>query len=235
MDTDLQEDKRAKFLEGLNAGKSVKEMIVDLGIPKSTAYQWRSARKDEHDEEQAPDILAPPAVDAAPRGKRGSAKRGRLTVKPISEETAGILISGLFFVPALFTDEELWLLTPTQKQMLAGPFADSLHVIPAPVADAINTYSAPAVFMTSLGAVIKQKMNEIAKKKRAGFTAPPPPAPPFELRAVPPQFVGAPPTPEPPRSAPAAPQIKDIASAFDAARASLQHLDETDDGAAAFG
>lgn len=234
MDTDV--DKRAQFDAGRAAGKSVKDLIAELQIPKSTAYQWNSAAKDAANETAPPDSVPPPEVKATKgSSKRGGSRGGRMSVRPISEDTAATLLSGIFFIPAMMQSEPEWMLTEAQKQMLAGPFADSLRVMPAPIADAVNTYSAPGVFLTSLAAVVTQKANRIAYKRamvKRGFRVPPangapPPAPPAEGTAPIAEDV-------PPPQAPPPAVDSDLASAMAAAKGSLTEQDETPTGTEAF-
>lgn len=242
MENELQ-DKRAQFDEGRKAGKSVKALIIDLGIPKSTAYQWNTAAKDAADEDAAPDSIAPPSVTpASSRSKRGGR---RMAVKPISEETAKMLLSGMFFVPAMLQSEPEWLLTPEQKEMLGSPFADALRVIPNPIADVVNTYAAPGVFLSSLLAVVTHKTNRIAQKRlmhSRGAVVPPrgpigivrSPASTDSPQANGPIPGAGAPFASAPASSTAGAGIDDVRAAMEAAKGSLTDLDETDAGAATF-
>jgi len=117
-------DKRAQFEKGISEGRSVKELTLELGIPKSTAYQWKNARTDDDDERRDPQPVAPPAVETTKRG-RGRGK-GKVSVRPITEETAGLLCAGLFMIPAMMQNEPDWLLSDVEKASLAGPFVAGL-------------------------------------------------------------------------------------------------------------
>lgn len=240
MDGDL--DKRAQFEAGRKAGKSVKELIMELGVPKSTAYQWNTAAKDSENDNAPPDSVPPPSVASTAKPRAGKRTGGKITVRPISEDTAGTLLAGIFFVPAMLQSEPEWMLTPEQKAMLAGPFADSLRVVPAPIADAVNTYSAPGIFLTSLAAVVSQKANRIAHKRalraRGVVQFRPAGSHPGAGAAPPPQGqetaqAAADRDEAPPAQAPPAVD-NDLASAMAAARGSLTEQDEAPSGAEAF-
>src|SRR5579862_6242649 len=227
-------DKRAQFEKGISEGRSVKELTLELGIPKSTAYQWKNARTDDDDERRDPQPVAPPAVETTKRG-RGRGK-GKVSVRPITEETAGLLCAGLFMIPAMMQNEPDWLLSDVEKASLAGPFADSLRVMPAPVADAINTYSAPGIFLTSLTAIVVRKQKTIYSKRNPARTLQQRPGAPIAGAPTAAPRPPGPPTPAPQNQnftegAPVGNSKDDIASAFQAAKGSLQTLDESDDSA----
>jgi hypothetical protein len=158
---------REIVLEMLRSGRKVKDIVAETGIPQHRVYK---VRREEYNE---PEGVAPPNV-SSPRKGHGKAK-------PITDETGKQLISGIFVVVAMMDGPE-WFLSDLEGKALGSALADSLRVVPNPIADAINTYSAPAIFATTLGAVIQHKLNLRARRGKN---------PPVHSRPVSPQSNGS--------------------------------------------
>ena len=146
-------------------GEDVRAISDEIGVSLSTVQKWKDA------EEAEPSGVAPPPLPAT-KGKRAK----RQPRRPITEETAGKLCAGIFALVATLdgldgTDSSFWFLSDVERQALAGPMADSLSVLPTSVADAVNTYSAPAIFVTSFAAVVKHKMGMRKNAKRGHLRA----------------------------------------------------------------
>lgn len=175
------ETDQEKVLRLLGEGRKVKDIVSETGLSPSKVYAWRKQGFTE------PTGFAPPNV-SSPRGpNRGKAK-------PITDETGKQLLSGIFAIIAMIDGEE-WFLTQTEGKALGDAFADTLRVVPNPVADAINTYSAPAIFATTLGAVVQHKFNLRKQRGRRPVIVPVPPRNPNVSNA------NVPPAP-PPRTTP---------------------------------
>ena len=122
---------------------------------------------------------------------------------------------------------------------MAGSLADSMRTLPAPVADAINTYSAPATFISAFVTVFAHKVrvrNEAKKKPKPTTTigqVPPPIATNGAPRTVP--FVAPAPAKNGAAGGPftdrGEPTLREpsLAEAIDAARSNLTQLDGQDD------
>jgi transposase-like protein len=212
-------EKRAEILRlASEENADLAAIAAEHGVNVATIERWQAQESAE------PTGIAPPTVTG---GKRGA----KLKVKAISEETAKQMIQSIFAAAAIVDRDPVWFLNPTETKALADPLCDSLRALPAPIAEAVNTYVAPATFVTTLSVVIKAKLEQKARNKRAGLTVVPnPPKPPEQRRAAqPPNF-----TPEPPRQqAPQAPT--DLEEALRAAKGRLTGEDEPDDATQHFG
>lgn len=226
---------RSKWEERVNAGEDAIAVAKELSIHPSTARLWLRKSK-------APEATAPPtnvdgdgepgapllgkAQQAEPR-KRG----GRQTAKVITEQTAEKLCEGMFLLAAVFTREEEWMLNEVEKKALSEPLADSLALVPAPIAAAVNAYAAPTVFASTLIGIITAKTNRIANKSRRGLTVVQPRTQPAQ-----PQQQQAPQQQQ--REQPQQQQtlfnrqeeIDDVQSAVAAAKGTLREFDDGDDG-----
>jgi transposase-like protein len=251
--TTYSPEQRAAALEQLAVleaqGKSVRQAAAEMKMPAGTLETWRRAARGADpptskkraagsagENEGEPKAVIPPPI--AQKGARKAPRR------PITEQTAGALVAGLFSIAAMLDREGagVWFLTTEERDALARPMADSLRVLPSPVADAIEQYTAPGVFATTLATVIGAKMRRRAeataeRRKRAAAAGARPgaPTPPPNLRPV----WAAPTPPTPPRpngSHNSATMTPEAADAIDAARGALSGIDEHEnaDAEAAF-
>lgn len=226
----LSEEKRALIEQGIADGKTPKEIAEGAGVSVTTVYNYKRQEVDE------PAGVAPPNVETTGTGK---ARRISKKSRPITEETAGNLCGGIFAIAAMLDGPE-WFLSPEERQALGVPLADSLRVLPAPIAEGVNLYSAPVVFVTTLSTIM------YAKGKRRAMRGNRPPNP---LRVVQPQTV----VPSPPVTASSqtdmnlgAPSVQpsatptvevpsDILAAAAAAKGGLTGIDESDEASRTFG
>ena len=183
-----------EFCAARDAGEPIVELIRKAVVPRTTAYKWEKRRAPqqqpadpiEHDE-PIEDEGEPLKVEA--RVEKPSKPKARAKKEPITEATAGKLMEGMFMLAAILQNEEEWLLTPAERSALAQPLADSLEIIPNPIAKAINDYAAPMVFLSAVVGIVTTKQKRIAAKQRgkvvpmqqrpapAAPPAPPSPAP----------------------------------------------------------
>lgn len=200
----------------IDNGKSINAAANELGLDRRRAYAWAKARVGA----QAPDEVASPKPPTPPPSE--PTKVGKKGARPITEKTAAKLLEMAFLFLAIRQSEPLWLLDEADKDILGSPLADSLAMIPGPIADVVNRYAAPGVFLGSLIGVVEAKQRRIKAKKGAGATYGAPRGVP-----TPPRTDAAQPAPPPP-SAPT-PPIGDLASAVAAAKGGLTNLDEISD------
>lgn len=225
----LGEEKRALIEKGIDDGLSVKEIAAGAGVSVSAVYNYKKQEVDE------PKGTAPPNIETTGTGR---SKRISKRSKPITEETAGQLCAGIFAVAAMMDGPE-WFLSTEERDALGAPLADSLRILPGPIAEGINLYSSPVMFVTTLSTIM------YAKGKRRALRGNRPP-----LRSVQPNVAPQPTTPAgPPSPAPSPVSVtpKDvtppasvdispsIVAAAAAAKGGLSSMDEADDAAAHFG
>jgi len=214
---------RADVVERMRAGESRAAIAKATGVSSQQLSKWWKA------ENAGPRGVPPPTKDKPPAYKSSGGRR------PITESTAGMLVAGLFTIAAI-RDGETWLLTQTERDGMAGPLADSMRTLPTPIADAINTYSAPVTFLSAIATVVAHKItlrNEAKKKLKPNTimgAVPPPPPTNGAPRTVP--FVA--PTPAARNGAGAGGPFVEraepsLAEAIDAARSNLSALDGRDD------
>lgn len=192
-----------EFCAARESGSSVIDLVKSGALPRTTAYKWEKKRApavpqsvpiDEF--EQVSDDEGEPAtvrVKTEPAPKATSRKR---TGEKITEQTAGKLIEGMFLMASVLQNEPEWLLTADERSAVAGPLADTLDIIPNPIAKAVNEYAAPAVLATTLFGIITAKAKRIERKRMTPARTPQsapivteaaPPRP--DLRVVPPPIV----------------------------------------------
>lgn len=222
---------REAAVERMRAGEPFASVAADLNVSAATLRGWQ--RKDNAEPKGVP----PPAGPKTGAGTKYRSAPGR---RPITEQTAGMLVAGIFTLIAIF-DDPVWALTAQERDALASPMADSMRTLPTPVADAINTYSAPATFFSALVTIVSVKMRQKREKNEAAAKQP--------LRPVPPPPAGQNPNGaqirppwNPPRDGPvypqpaptpAAPRVDaSLADALAAARGSLSQLDAQDEAEA---
>jgi hypothetical protein len=219
----VDRETRTKIVERMRAGEKSRALAEEFKLNPSTVRAWYANATAE------PKGVPPPSADA---GKKGAARYkssgGR---RPITEQTAGMLCSGLFTLAAI-VDGPAWILSQSERDALAGPLADSMRALPTPIADGVNTYAAPITFGTTLATIVAHKVRvrgEKGKKPPAASDGGPPPPPPQQTpRPPPPQpFAAAPPASNG-RIEPA------LAEALEAARGGLTGLDPMEDAEAAF-
>lgn len=230
----LSDEKRVLIEEGINNGLSPKEIALGAGVSVTTVYNYKKQELDD------PKGTAPPNVETEGSGKTRRISRKS---KPITEETAGNLCAGIFAIAAMMDGPE-WFLSQEEKSALASPLADSLRILPAPIAEGVNLYSAPVVFVTTLSTIM------YAKGRKRAFRGSRPP-----LRIVNPlqqnssQGTGSSSqtatNAAPPESAANGPMVASrpatvtattempnaVIAAAEAARGGLQNIDEIDTGA----
>ena len=188
-----------EFCEARENGEPIVELLKRNTVPRTTAYKWEKRRApkpavdaadDDETEGEPVTVGQRPAVEKIkPKAKRK---------EPITEATAGKLVEGMFMIAAIVQNEEEWLLSPAERAALAQPLADSLDIIPNPIAKAINDYAAPVVFLSAIVGVVTTKQKRIAAKhskvvllpRRPGAPASPPPASPASPRAADPSPIG---------------------------------------------
>jgi hypothetical protein len=220
------EETREKFFSRLSEGASIATLVKELNVGQSTLYNWKKARELESgpiprtETEGPPDVESPGTISAAKPSRNGKKKSG-----PITEETAGQLLGGMSLFFAIFSGEPLLMLDTGEQKQLAPSFADSLALIPNPIADAVNTYAAPGIFLSGLGAIYAKKIRLINEKKalqRRGV------APAAAQRVV----EQANPNPNAPPQTPATPtdMAAAAAAAAAAAKGSLTSLDGASEG-----
>lgn len=173
------------------------------------------------DDEETPLVTPPKETPKKPGGRKRSAR--------ITEEAAGKLCEGMFLIAAVMSGEEEWLLTDTQRRALGGPLADTMEVIPSPIATAINDYAAPGVFATTLFGVIVQKQRAIAAKKTRPPAVRPGQAPPRSPAAPPVDHPIAAPADRGPVVNPPIDMKKAVDAAADA-RSALADMDASETG-----
>jgi hypothetical protein len=219
---------RAQVLDELRVAERAANGNVTTETYDTLAAKYKVSRRAmqewQHKENAGPRGVPPPATDSqTTRGTRYKSAPGR---RPITEQTAGMLVAGLFTVCAIL-DGETWILTQTERDSLAGPLADTMRALPVPVADAVNTYAAPITFSSALVTVIAHKVRVRNEKRKA---PPPAPRPPIANGVAPPvptypPGVRAPFAAAPPANGRASQVDPTLAAALDAARGGLTHLD----------
>ncbi len=212
-------------IERIGAGEEASAVADDIGVSLPTIERWIEAENAE------PAGVAPPLASEKKKGGR------KQKARPITEETAGQLCAGIFALAAILDAEGhgVWFLDEKERVALAGPFADSLRSLPNPVADAVNQYSAPIVFCTTLSTIVTHKL-----RKRSQFSgkpihpvSPPTVAPtqngPVVARtvAVPSQIPFSP----PPEKSPTSETISHLRSALDASHGNLADAPDELEGA----
>ena len=221
--------KRAEFDARIAAGEEFSEVGKSLNIAPDTLRAWkkRLAKTDPpppiDPDDDAGDVRAP-ILGKTPAEP---AKKSRRVAKTITSATAEKLIEGMFLLAAVSQSEPIWLLDDVERTALGGPLADSLAVIPSPIAAAVNAYAAPVVFFTTLIGVVRAKQNRIAARAGAGKPA----AAPAPGAAAPPSTNGRPaPTPNGhvAAGAPFTTLDNDLAAAVAAAKGTLLDVDEPD-------
>ena len=223
-------EQEARLFAEIDGGKSVNAAAQSVGVDSRKAYAWNKARKPAADNAEIP-APGPPRKEPTEPTKVG--KKGR---RPITEETAAKLLEGVFLLLAVRYGEPIWLLDANEKRALGPPLADSLSMIPGPLADAVNTYAAPGVLITTLVGIIAAKSSAIAAQKAGRpFRVVPPYTAPNGVQG--PRAADVPqnnPRPQPPPRP--ATNIEDLAAAVAAAKESggLTAQDEPMDGEEAF-
>lgn len=159
--------KRAEFDARVEAGEDPKAVGVAIGVHPGTVRLWTrkakpSAPASIADDEDAGDARAP-HVGKEPIAAKPKPKRSRATA--ITEKTAGRLIQMGFLMAAIRQQEPERLLKDFERDELGASFADSLSVVPAPIASAINAYASPFIFVGELYGVIEAQNNRIAAKR----------------------------------------------------------------------
>ncbi len=161
-----------EFCSARDAGEPIVELIRKEAVPRTTAYKWekrRAPKPTASSAEETPDELEdegePLKVEA--RVEKPSKPKPRAKKEPITAATAGKLMEGMFMLAAILQNEEEWLLTPAERSALAQPLADSLEIIPNPIAKAINDYAAPMVFLSAVVGIVTTKQKRIAAKQRS--------------------------------------------------------------------
>ena len=151
--------------EAFEAGFAPKD-LVPKGFPKASAYSWyKKWQANKPATPEVEQVKDPPPIRAAndpPAGKTVS-KKG------ITEETAGFLLQMGFGIWARLAKNDLCYLTAAEAAQLQHPFAQTLHAIPAPFAEAINTYAPPVTFAVQLVEVIQKKQELIVEQRRRSF------------------------------------------------------------------
>jgi hypothetical protein len=226
----LSSEQKEKLDALLDEGKPPKEIAGEMGISITTVYNYK---KQEHAD---PAGTAPPNVETTGTGTR---KKIVKRSKPITEETAGQLCAGIFSIAAMMDGPE-WFLSPEERDALGAPLADSLRILPAPIAEGVNLYSAPVMFVTTLSTIMYAKGKRRAMRGQR-------PAP--HLRPVPPQAQTSAPGPTPPQpksTESASPSTAanmnakvdispEVLAAANAAKGGLRGIDESDEATAHFG
>jgi hypothetical protein len=156
---------RSQAFALFNDGLKPKDLVREHGVGK-VAYKWYAAYNAEN-----PTIteIPPTEDDTAPPVKPLPTVKGKKAAGSITEETAGYLLSGMFAIYATMSKEELWFLTDTETHALRIPFSESLKSLPAPVANMVNAYSPPLVFVATLASVISQKQDAIRVKQHRAY------------------------------------------------------------------
>lgn len=213
---------RVAFEERVLAGESYNAVAAELGVDRRKAYQWDKALHPPTNDAEPPTARGVTNVEAPAKNAGGKAKR------PITEETAGKLCEGIFLAVAIVNHEPLWLLDDAEKKELAGPAADSLAMLPNPIADAINTYATPGVFLTAIIAIVNHKRALIANKGRGPRGVAPAPQATRPAAQAPPaaESPAASPAQESPMTA--ADLAAAAANAAAGSRGTLTDLDEQD-------
>lgn len=148
----LSTDQKEKLDTLLDEGKPPKEIAAEMGVSVTTVYNYK---KQEHAD---PTGTAPPNIETTGTGTR---KRIVKKSRPITEETAGQLCAGIFSIAAMMDGPE-WFLTIEERDALGPTLADSLRILPAPIAEGVNLYSAPVMFVTTLSTIMYKKGRERA-------------------------------------------------------------------------
>jgi hypothetical protein len=154
-------EKREEAFEFLRNGASTEDVVETFGVSAITVEKWRAEATGE------PTAVSPPSVKMTGRGKKKHA------VKPISDETAGMIAAAVFSIAALVDQEPCWYLTDVERKALAEPLAESLKLLPSPVADAVNAYTAPGVLITVSATIINHKLQYRAAKRTGKLRAVP--------------------------------------------------------------
>lgn len=169
--------KRAEFEERIAKGEDPQDVGRAIGVHRETVRLWLkpkpqgTAGPNDGEQSTTPNAEAPEGVNAPLSGakerttQRTTAKR--TPAKAITEATAEKLVEGCFMVAAVMTREELWLLEDFERKSLGPALADSLALVPAPIANAVNAYAGPTVFFTTLFGIINAKNNAIRRKRGA--------------------------------------------------------------------
>jgi hypothetical protein len=196
---------KANSFDRLRAGEDVGTIADEIGVSFATVARWKEEANAD------PEGVAPPPR-VAPSGRR----RGKTKQAPISDETGKMLCAGVFSIVAVLSQEPTWFLDEAEGAALGKSFADAMVVLPAPMTEAINTYSAPAVFCTTLFVVVQKKSKMVMAKKAQPKVVGMPQRPNPNTSNRPAQ------SPMPPTQAQQpAPEFRDLADAVAAAKGSL--------------
>lgn len=148
-------------------GKTAND-LVKAGVPKSNAYGWQRAYAKDNPPEVTTVEEARPIANVAEKKVDAT----KVKKKPVTEETAGMLLAMGFGIWGSLAREPLWYLTDAQREMLATPFAETLKSIPGPIADGINSYAPPLAFAGALMAVVSEKQSQIRERADANVIRP---------------------------------------------------------------
>ena len=216
-------EREKALFAAIDSGMSVGAAAKSIGLDARKAYGYNKARNAE-----TPQIDAPGPPKDVPSEPIKVGKTGKGGKRPITEDTATKLIEGIFILLAIAQSKPLWLLTSPEKSALGGPLADSLAMVPGPIANAVNTYAAPGVLATTIIGIVASKSRAIAAK-RAGkpFAQYTPPQPTSARGDYVPQ--GAAPQPPPAQAQRTEPDITDFRSAAAAAKGGLAAFDEANE------
>lgn len=146
----------AAFEQGMTANE-----LTKAGFTKGSVYKWQQQWKAEQRSVEEAEV--PPAIKSPtdpPETRPSSRSKG------ISEETAGHLLTMGFGLWAAIKKNDLCYLTDAEKKTLQSPFAQTLRVVPNPIADLMNTYAPPVTFVTLLFEVVSKKNEQMEAEDR---------------------------------------------------------------------